>query len=321
MDLPPDEPVTTEPTGVDPSGSGPARPFAPQSTLALDHVPPINVEVGSGASGLPAVKREPGPLEAGGLRIVIIAWCFWLLGSWGFSWLADTGLPRVRWMLLSGVLGMMVVWPALRLSQPAHPREPGRGAAQSFLDWLAMIVVFQAVIWSLHLIAGWTMERGYWLDAAIVSWTLLSALIVAWGRMSAQPWVRTAAMALVLGVVLAEPVLGVTGVYRDPVGMRVSPLGTLWALTTLPDRAPLGAWQERIVVVGLAAAAGWGVLAALGWLRRDRRKTDLLLEDDPYGQAVEVIDVAAGQRERSASARMAHPPDPANRGEDDTNPG
>ena len=169
-------------------------------------------------------------------------------------------------------------------------------------------------MWSLHLIAGWTMERGYWLDAAIVSWTLLSALIVAWGRMSAQPWVRTVAMALVLGVVLAEPLLGVTGVYRDPVGMRVSPLGTLWALTTLPDRAPLGAWQERIVVVGVAAVAGWGLLAALGWLRRDRRKADLLLEDDPYGQAVEVIDVAAGQRERSASARMAHPPDPANRG-------
>ena len=99
MDPSPDEPVTTEPTGVDPSG--PVGPFAPRSTLALDHVPPINVEVGSGAHGLPASARLPGPLEAGGLRIVIIAWCFWLLGSWGFSWLADTGLPRVRWMLLS----------------------------------------------------------------------------------------------------------------------------------------------------------------------------------------------------------------------------
>ena len=316
MDLPPDEPVTPAPSDDDRGdAAAPVRPFAPQSTLALDHVPPINVEVGSGAQGLPARRRPPGPLEAGGLRVVIIAWCFWLLGSWGAAWLADTGLPRVRWMLLSGVLGMMVVWPALRLSQAVHPREPGRGAFQIFLDWLAMIVVFQAVIWSLHLIAGWSLSRGYWLDSAIVSWTLLSALIVAWGRMSESGWVRTGAMALCLGVVLAEPVLGVLGLYRDAVGMRVSPLETLWALTNLPERAPLGVWQERIVVVGLAALLGWSVLAAGGWWgRRYRKQAEVSLEDDPYGQSVEVIDIAAGQRERPASATMNPPPDPRNEG-------
>ncbi|MFI4860400.1 MAG: hypothetical protein ACIAXF_06940 [Phycisphaerales bacterium JB063] len=287
-------------------------PFAPQPTLAIDHPPPINVEVGSGTHGLPArPTRGQGALEAGGLRIVIIGWCFWLLGSWASSWLADTGLPRVRWMLFSGLLGMMLVWPAVRLSQPVHAREPGRGAAQAFLDWLAMVLVFQAVIWSLRLIAGWTVARGYWLDAAFVSWTLLTAVVVAWGRTSSAGWVRTSAYAVCLGIVLAEPLSLVLFGGPSPESMRVSPLQTVWALTHLPAHASLSPWDQRIVVVGVSAALGWCVLAGWGWLGRAPRPVEIDLEDDPYGQRVEVIDIAAGQRERGASATIHRPPDGA----------
>lgn len=310
MDPTPDEHVAEEHTGAPRVG-----PFAPRPTLALDHPPPINVEVGSGAHGLPKpVRREPGALEAGGLRVVIIAWCFWLLGSWGAAWMADTGLPRVRWMLFAGLMGMMLVWPALRLSQPVHPREPGRGAGQAFLDWLAMVLVFQAVIWSLRLIAGWSIERGYWLDGAFLAWTLLTALIVGWGRTMPTHAGRLCAMALCLGVVLAEPLaIGLFGM-PGPEAMRVSPVQAVWAMTTLPERASLHPWDERTLVVGAAAVLGWTVLAGWGWLNRSRRTEGTELEDDPYGQLIEVIDVAAGQREQPPSATMARPTDPPQRG-------
>ncbi|MEM9415028.1 MAG: hypothetical protein AAGA29_06050 [Planctomycetota bacterium] len=311
MDLPHDD----APTPAEPSADAapaPPRPFAPQPTLAIDHPPPINVEVGSGAHGLPVrPARVQGSLEAGGLRIVIIAWCFWLLGSWASSWLADTGLPRVRWMLFTGLLGMMLVWPALRLSQPVHAREPGRGAAQAFLDWLAMVLVFQAVIWSLRLIAGWTIARGYWLDAAFVSWTLLTAVVVGWGRSSPSGWVRTVAYVLCLGIVLAEPLSLVLFGVPGAEAMRVSPLQTFWALTHLPAHASLDPWDGRIIVVGVSAVLGWAVLAGWGWLGRAPRAVEIDLEDDPYGQQVEVIDIAAGQRERGPSATIQRPPDGA----------
>lgn len=322
MDETPDQPVDDAPASGEAS-----RPFAPQPTLALDHMPPINVEVGSGAHGGPApprVARQPGPLEAGGLRIVIVAWCFWLLGSWAMSWVAETSsvlrmfqygasVPVVRWMLLSGMLGMMVVWPAFRLGQPVHPREPGRGALQAFLDWLAMVLVFQAVVWSLQVIAGWTLARGLWLDAAVVSWTLLTALIVGWGRTVASGLVRTTAMALCLAVVLAEPVLGwLQGTDLGTGAMRWSPLETVWVLTNLPERASVSPWSERIIVVGVSAVLGWGVLAVWGWVTRAKRPIARTLEDDPYGQLVAVVDIAAGQREPGASDRMDRPPDPRN---------
>ncbi|XAM01446.1 hypothetical protein OT109_08625 [Phycisphaeraceae bacterium D3-23] len=318
MDGSPDDATTDAPAAADARETGdgdalPAHgPFAPQPTLAIDHPPPINVEVGSGAHGLPArPTRVQGSLEAGGLRVVIIAWCFWLLGSWGAAWLADTGLPRVRWMLFAGLLGMMLVWPALRLSQPVHVREPGRGGAQAFLDWLAMVLVFQAVIWSLRLIAGWTIMRGYWLDAAFISWTLLTALVVAWGRTSASGWVRTFAFGVCLGIVLAEPLSLVVFGVPGPEAMRVSPLQTVWALTHLPANASLSPWDGRIIVVGVSAVLGWAVLAGWGWLARSPRQPEINLEDDPYGQRVEVIDIAAGQREREPSATIQRPPDGA----------
>ena len=244
-------------------GGGLVRPFVPGPTQT-------------------GARPPAGALEVGGLRLVIVAWCFWLLGSWAMSWVAETSnalrmfqygtsAPVVRWMLLSGLLGMMVVWPAYRLSQPTHPREPGRGALQAFLDWLAMVLVFQAVIWSLQIIAGWTLARGLWLDAAVLAWTLLTALIVGWARTSGSGVVRTAAMAGCLAVVLAEPVLGWLqgGEPGEPgEAMRLSPLETVWTLTVLPENASVWPWGERIIVVAVAAGLGWGVLAGWGWLSR-----------------------------------------------------
>lgn len=59
-------------------------------------------------------------------RELVLAWCLWLLGSWVVIWareLADGNVwglaapNAVRWMVLAGLLGMMLLWPLYRLSQ------------------------------------------------------------------------------------------------------------------------------------------------------------------------------------------------------------
>lgn len=262
-------------------------PFAPQPTLALDHVPPINVEVGTGAHGEPA-KLPPRPLEMGGLRIIIIGWCFWLLGSWGVAWFSDTAVPRARWMLLAGLLGMMLAYPAVRLSQSPNPDEPGRGAMQVLFDWLCLISVFQAVLWSLHLIAAWPLSRGLWLDAAVVSWTLLAALIVGWARLYASSVIRTLGMALCIALVVAEPlVLWLTGTRPGSEGwlLRVSPLQAVWELSSPPMRTIVHDWPPQILLIGLVAVSGWASL--IGW-----RVLDALIARKLRPEP-EVVDLAA----------------------------
>lgn len=243
----------------------PGDPFTPRATLALDHIPPINVEVGTGATHPPARTRSR-PMELGGLRIIIIGWCFWLLGSWGVAVLSDTATPRARWMLLAAMLGLMLAYPAVRLSQGPNPDEPGRGALQVLLDWLAMITVFQAVLWSLHLIAAWPLVRGLWLNAAVLAWSLLAALIVGWARLFNIGAVRLLGMALCIALVLAEPLtLWVAGVYPGSAGwlLRVSPLQAVWEMSAPPGKHVSHDWRPHILLIALIAIAGWSAL--IGW--------------------------------------------------------
>ena len=208
--------------------------------------------------------------DLGGLRVVIVMWCFWLLGAWAVAWLSDTSVPRVRWMLFAGSFGLMLVWPAYRLSEQVPPGELGRGALQALLDWLAMASVYQAVIWSLHLIAGWPMTRGLWLDAAVLAWSLLTALIVGAARLWPGGLARLVGMALCIALVFAEPVAIWLSIVDGGAGwpMRISPVQALWELTGAPGEQAAAPWDVQIMQVGLVAVAGW--LALGGWALVDR---------------------------------------------------
>lgn len=212
-----------------------------------------------------AHRREPA--DPGWLRIVIVVWCFWLLGAWAAAWLSDTSVPRVRWMMFAGSMGLMLVWPAFRLSQQVRSDEPGRGAVQVLLDWLAMIGVYQAVIWSLHLLAGWPLIRGIWLDAAVIAWSLLTALIVAAARRWPIGGARTIGMALCILLVFGEPVLLwlVVMAGGEAWSMRVSPIHAFWELTQPPGRGTISPWDQRTLMIAVVAVMGWFALA-LWWV-------------------------------------------------------
>ena len=179
-------------------------------------------------------------------------------------------------MLFAGSFGMMLVWPAFRLSESVDPTRPGRQAiGPIFLDWLGLVLVYQAVIWSLHLMAMWPLMRGIWLDAAVMSWSLLSALIVATARRWPGAIARSIGMLLCIALVFAEPLY--IWLLSEPGHewvMRISPIQALWELTEPPARGRIHNWSNRIITIGLVAALGWVILGlwAMGERLVDRKR-------------------------------------------------
>ena len=217
--------------------------------------------------------RHSTQKDAGWLRLVVVVWCFWLLGAWAAAWLSDTSVPRTRWMLFAGSFGLMLAWPAFRLSEGQKTAERGAGvgaATPVLLDWLGMVLVYQAVIWSLHFMAMWPLSRGLWLDAAVLAWSLLTALIVAGARRWPGAVARCVGMLLCIALVFAEPIaIWLTTINgHDGWAMRISPIQALWQLTEPPTQGTPDGWGLTIINVALVAVAGWLVLG--GWSLGER---------------------------------------------------
>lgn len=213
-----------------------------------------------------------------GVRVLILGWCLWLMGSWVMLYLTGGwNMAAFRVMIFSGLVGLMGVWPAVRLSQATAWRagEAGhdrvtpalwaRACGSVLLDWFCLNLVFQAVIWPLLLAARWTVAQGLWLDAAVAGWSLLTGLIIAWGRGVDRAAWRSLAMVVCVGIVAVEPVLlglgalasdGTAGVHR----MRISPIQAVWSLS---GQGPIEPWVLQVVSIWLAALTGWVVLGLL----------------------------------------------------------
>lgn len=232
----------------------------------------------------PAADGGEG-VEEYGVRLLVLGWCFWLILSWFVLF------QRVGWngagfrlMLFAAMLGVMGGWPALRLSQATvavgrevTPKQWAWVTRRVFLDWLFLNLVFQAVMWPLRLAARWSWEQAIWIDASVAAWSLLAGLLIAWGRRADSGGVRALAMLACVGVVLAEPVLWWLGsvLVGDISGrMRVSPIQAMWGLSSPMARSTVYPWAQQVVAVGLAAVAGWVVLAGMMWMngRRETRK-------------------------------------------------
>ncbi len=136
-------------------------------------------------------------------------WSGWLLVSWAVNLAidgpvrvtSDTMLPAVRWMLMSAVVGMVLVWPVLRLAW-AEGRHP---AARAISDLVVLVLVFQVVIWPLRMLVDWTTAQAVMINLAIAVWALPIGLWVCLGLRSG-PTGRTVAMAACV-VTLAGPAL------------------------------------------------------------------------------------------------------------------
>ena len=160
-------------------------------------------------------------------------------------------------MIVSCMTGLMLMWPALRLGQ--NIRRP-MSAGHVLWDWLCLVLIVQVVIWPLRVSTEWTVAQVVWLDVALGGWSLATGLLL----LICSGWTsgagRTAGMLVCLLLVLGEPLLmagltwtGICGVWP----MWVSPIDTLWALTS----RPVVIWPGHILGVTAAAVAGWIVVA------------------------------------------------------------
>ncbi len=194
--------------------------------------------------------------------MVVMGWCLWLLGVGLLAWLVDGWIPAARWMVLLAVVGLMLVWPAIRLSEGGMRLT----LPAVWVEWLCLILVFQAVVWLLRALSGWRMDQTVWLDAAVAAWSLLTAAVVGLGVRWPRAWPRTVAMVLCALLVLGEPLavalvsLVWPAAARPIWSMHLSPLPTVWALAHPVVDVTLGPWPERVMFAAAGAVTAWVVV-------------------------------------------------------------
>jgi len=191
----------------------------------------------------------------------------WLLGSWLITLSGEVSQSSARRMLYACLIGMMAVWPALRLSEAAGVESGGVrwwSVRQTLADWVSLYGVFQLLPWSLKISLEWSVSQVLWLDAAVGAWTFLTAAVVAWGRAGVHAGRRTSALGVCLGLLLAEPLVmwlssymsSGAGVWR----MRLSPLEAVWWLSQPRASWQAGPWMYHVMSVGVGGVMLWLLL-------------------------------------------------------------
>ena len=255
-----------------------------EAELAAPTPPPIPIAL------IPQPKKKKATRPDLASRGLLLIWCFWLLGSWGVSMGIDSSLPAIRWMIFSAMLGMLLVWPMLRLSQE-HPKSKDLprntiiGALESgtpmtpgavFSDWLSLNLVFQLVVWPLRLSARWSIEQSGWLSLAMASWSLIIAALLIIGCKSDLGNRRTWTMFICILLFLAEPVILALLNTFQPSGhafnwpLSVSPLEAIWVMSGPTSGWESRVWAPRIKIIALVALTMWLVVLIAN--RREQKK-------------------------------------------------
>ena len=202
----------------------------------------------------------------------------------------DTYRPAARLLAALMAMGIAVVWPMVRLSQ-VRPRLPGRAVAQDLVIVIVPVIAMcaaQAAPW----MAGWPWSAGGAMALGLLGWSLVIAgvLLHAFAsearrdpypeprsptdrepdegvRRPPNVGVRVSAMAVLMGLAIAGPLVSALG-YVPASSVRGGPgLRADWAMMTSPVGFALEVAKDR-VWTGRAAAVGvehwWGVGATLG---------------------------------------------------------
>ncbi|MEX0744988.1 MAG: hypothetical protein WD118_05250 [Phycisphaeraceae bacterium] len=280
----PDPSSPPPPSDVVAPAAGAVLGAGPEAVVPVEGDRDARAGFGGDAPDPPAGHRRLAGEEASptpGVQLVVLFWCLWLLASWASGrWQSVPG-DLGQWMMLASIIGLLALWPAMRLSQLRQP--PGRlshrcgpGAAslrrrwrlsELGVEWLCLILVFQAVVWPLSFVGGWGLARTLWLDAAVIAWSAMAAALVGFGSLTPSRLARTAAATACVLLLLAEPlVMGVAAVVSGGAlnwTMGVTPLPTLWTLSEPGPGSPLEPSRSHVLGMATAAAAGWVMLAVL----------------------------------------------------------
>jgi hypothetical protein len=199
-----------------------------------------------------ATTNRPNPPR--GLVVGASAWIAvsWLLLMGSAHPLQPTSLsytPAVRLMVQSMLALTIIAWPLVRLSSASRPRP----VLSALLDTIAILILWQIVLWPMRLITTWPVGRVLVVDAEAIASTLLVGGIVAWTSATARG--RTAGMIALLAWAIVIPAAAASrGVGTD---VLHGPFVRSWTEAGLgPSELTPHAW---------IAPAGTGLLALMVW--------------------------------------------------------
>jgi hypothetical protein len=206
-----------------------------------------------------------------------MGWCAWLLASWALNLAIDPPLmpefvtgdrgyefaqritPAIRGMLVSMIVALVLLWPAVRLSQRFV------GTRQLLADLLSLTLINQVVLWPMRALIGWPIARTVLIDLHLIVWPGFAALLIRLGTRSESALSRGLAMigcvALLLGGFAAAWITG------DAAWSRWSPVEALWLLCDNPPAMDPGEAARRLATVGVVAGVAWAALLVFGGSR------------------------------------------------------
>lgn len=280
----------TEPPANDiASDQGPAtdppEPGASSRPRRLPPIPDALPEIAAPAAGRGIEKdifgREPvghpdWSHRRGEPRVFALIWMLYLMGvtiTMFASFMHAQSIsqsvtrPAAQRMILATMLGVTLLWPAIRMSQ-----RPARAPVRSVLrDLFVILVPAQAVIWphAMGVLAGWPIVLLLALACSFGAWSLVVGGLIAFSdatRRRIPGWVW---MGLVLAVGLGAPLLAIAsgdaGVPRPDSarpGWMLSPATTVLELTR--DRSAGGplrpVFREHWRLIGAVACVGGALL-------------------------------------------------------------
>jgi len=259
----------------------PIEPARRRARGALD--PILSVEDGlvSAMAGVEGDSPAPGDRGAGDPwahrrgepRMLALFWSVYLFGA---AVLTVMRIPMLgqstelrfvqsasRMLLLLIAVGMVVLWPMVRLSQ-ASPRRP---VVATMIDLSLLLITAQAVIWPLTWLGKWPASVTAGVTTILASWTLLVGALVAMGVSRRAGRGRSMWMLVVVALVCGAPGLALlAGRIGSPIMDEIalaSPLTGVYALTTGPSGLSpamnptmwAGAWAPAALSIPLWFAA------------------------------------------------------------------
>jgi hypothetical protein len=196
-------------------------------------------------------------------------------------WSFDLQQIRYSCVLLLALIqvGVVVVWPLLRLSQ-IPPRIASRAAA---VDLLIVLAPSAAILGPMGFLTKWSGATVAVLCASLVSWTVLYAGIIALAGRVRSSTARAAWMLVCLALAAAGPLVGLLAASRaggaaSPDTWRgallASPVSAPFAIARHPSpRAPMPdalAWELSLLPLFLAAGV-WLLAVVLDLIRPSPR--------------------------------------------------
>lgn len=116
--------------------------------------------------------------------------------------------PAATRLFIMLTIGIVVLWPLVRLSQKSPLKHPGRAVMG---DLIVLLIPVQALIWPQLVLAGWSLEVMLAVSCVMTSASITAGAAIVLGMLAPRPLPRLGIMALLLVWVLGVPLLTAMG--------------------------------------------------------------------------------------------------------------